>query len=299
MLLTYQDGVLRVDDIELIKGHSGCKLSLIKAKNRFLISKSTNNIEYIDRLERQSVKQKKYREIFPRNQDIIIPEVVNKKKTNISFSFRMKYYPATDSLTFLENSNLNNIDLFLKNIVQIIDINIKNSSYKKIKNKVLLKKVNSVQKSILSKDINQLFFGHFEQTIDYLEKLEDSISIPVGICHGDFTLSNILIQNRKLVLIDFLDSFLETPLQDIVKIRQDTSHFWSLSLLEKNIDKTKLKIILTYMDEYIEKYYHKKDFMKFYDIFQVINLLRIIPYVQDKKLLSNLKIELDKIYKGM
>ena len=53
------------------------------------------------------------------------------------------------------------------------------------------------------------------------------------------------------------------------------------------------------MDEYIEKYYQKKDFMKFYDIFQVINLLRIIPYVQDKKLLSNIKIELDKIYKGM
>ena len=57
MLLTYQDGVLRVDDIELIKGHSGCKLRLIKAKNLFLISKSTNNIKYIDRLERQSVKQ--------------------------------------------------------------------------------------------------------------------------------------------------------------------------------------------------------------------------------------------------
>ena len=62
VLLTYQDGVLRVDDIELIKGHSGCKLSLIKAKNRFLISKSTNNIEYIDRLERQTIKQKKYRD---------------------------------------------------------------------------------------------------------------------------------------------------------------------------------------------------------------------------------------------
>ena len=63
VLLTYQDGVLRVDDIELIKGHSGCKLSLIKAKNCFLISKSTNNIEYIDRLERQTVKQKNI-EIF-------------------------------------------------------------------------------------------------------------------------------------------------------------------------------------------------------------------------------------------
>ena len=47
------------------------------------------------------------------------------------------------------------------------------------------------------------------------------------------------------------------------------------------------------------KQHEKKDFMKFYDIFQVINLLRIIPYVQDKKLLSNIKIELDKIYKGM
>jgi hypothetical protein len=297
VLLIYQDGALRVRSMELIKGCSGCKLRLHKVKNRFVVSKSTNDIEYADRLERQCFKQKQYRGFFSENKNIIIPKVIYEVKTNTSFLFKMEYYLACDSLTFLENSNLNNIDLFIKSVLQIIDTNINNSTYRKIEKRILLKKLNSVKKSITNEITKQLFFDQFKRADKYLEKLEDDIVIPMGACHGDFTLSNILIQNNKLILIDFLDSFIETPLQDIVKIRQDTAHLWSLGLIDKDIDETKLKIILAYLDEYVKEYYQENDFMKYYDIFQVINLLRIIPYVQDKKLLNNIKTELDKIYR--
>jgi hypothetical protein len=64
-----------------------------------------------------------------------------------------------------------------------------------------------------------------------------SLQIPMGFCHGDLTLSNILIQestNDKIVLIDFLDSFLESPLSDMCKINQDLSHGWTIRMLATN-----------------------------------------------------------------
>ena len=64
----------------------------------------------------------------------------------------------------------------------------------------------------------------------------------------------------------------------------------------KKIDKTKLKLIMAYMDEKIERYYRGEDFMKYYNIFQVINLLRIIPYTQDKILSRNIITGLENIY---
>jgi hypothetical protein len=53
---------------------------------------------------------------------------------------------------------------------------------------------------------------------------------------------------------------------------------------------------MAYMDEKIERYYRGEDFMKYYNIFQVINLLRIIPYTQDKILSRNIITGLENIY---
>jgi hypothetical protein len=53
---------------------------------------------------------------------------------------------------------------------------------------------------------------------------------------------------------------------------------------------------MAYIDEKIERYYQGKDFMKYYNIFQVINFLRIIPYTQDKILLKNIVTSLENIH---
>ena len=142
-----------------------------------------------------------------------------------------------------------------------------------------------------------MFAEYFELVTEQIEELENDLLIPVGVCHGDLTFSNILMKDNKIILIDFLDSYLETPLQDIVKIRQDTAHFWSLKVIDKKIDKIKIKIILEYIDRKITKHYQGKDFMQYYNIFQVINLLRILPYTQDKELLKVLKNEISRIYR--
>ena len=63
------------------------------------------------------------------------------------------------------------------------------------------------------------------------QKLSRAISIPIGFCHGDLTFSNIMfaLDDNQVGLIDFLDSFIETPLIDLVKLRQDTHFHWTIT----------------------------------------------------------------------
>lgn len=67
--------------------------------------------------------------------------------------------------------------------------------------------------------------------------------MPVGVCHGDLTFSNILFNGNNYYLIDFLDSFIEAPLLDIVKIRQDSAHLWSQLMYTKSYDQIRLQIV--------------------------------------------------------
>jgi hypothetical protein len=91
--------------------------------------------------------------------------------------------------------------------------------------------------------------------------------------------------NDELYLIDFLDSFIETPLFDIIKLRQDTKFFWSINMLNKNVDSVKIKIGLNYLDSKIDTYFKKYSYYKLcYQYFEIINLLRILQYCKTEKI---------------
>ena len=85
-------------------------------------------------------------------------------------------------------------------------------------------------------------------------------------------------------------------MQDIVKLRQDTKHKWSLNLYKNSYDKTKINIILDILDKKVEQYFKTFDFYKsYYTFFQKINLFRIMPYVKNKKIMSYLIKEILKL----
>tara|TARA_R110002050_G_scaffold181032_4_gene314541 strand:- start:449 stop:778 length:330 start_codon:yes stop_codon:yes gene_type:complete len=103
----------------------------------------------------------------------------------------------------------------------------------------------------------------------------------------------MLFDNSDIVVIDFLDTFLDTPLQDIVKIRQDSKYFWSLNLVNKLQDSIKVKQSLNYVDKKIKEEFSNYDFYKkYYKYFQVLNLLRILPYSNNKNHIDNLTKEI-------
>ena len=68
------------------------------------------------------------------------------------------------------------------------------------------------------------------------------ISIPVGDCHGDLTMSNIIFWVGKYISYRFLPSFIETPLWDVVKLEQDLIMGWSYRYMQ-SANKITAKIV--------------------------------------------------------
>ena len=111
------------------------------------------------------------------------------------------------------------------------------------------------------------------------------------------TLSNMLFsKNNDLVLIDFLDSFINSPLMDMVKLRQDTQLTWFYCLYSHKYDENRLNMVLSYIDnkcdiEFSENRYYKK----YYLLFQYLNCFRIIPYLKDDRICNKLLLMFNQL----
>ena len=90
-------------------------------------------------------------------------------------------------------------------------------------------------------------------------------------------LRNILFTSNKYYFIDYLDSFIETPIQDIVKLRQDTKYIWSTMMYKKKYDIVRLNMIFKYIDDKINDHFSNNEFYyRNYDRLQLMNILRIL-----------------------
>jgi hypothetical protein len=198
----------------------------------------------------------------------------------------------TDFITYFQTSNKNKIDYVAKKIISFIESNIITSSFNPVDISLINWKLEEIKKTVVEPDYD---------AINKILKKEEII-IPAGASHGDFTFSNILFdaENREICLIDFLDDYIETPLNDIVKIRQDTKFKWSLLLYNKNFDLVKMNTILRYIDNKIHTHFSQYEFYKkFYPLFELVNLLRVVRYATDPTikefLLTHIKNCIDEI----
>ena len=129
-----------------------------------------------------------------------------------------------------------------------------------------------------------------KRSSEVMDRVGDML-MPVGMCHGDLTYSNILFNGNNYYLIDFLDSFIESPLLDIVKIRQDTAYLWSTMMYNKPFDKVRLSIISEKIDTAIDDYFTEKYqwYRQYYMPLQLMNFLRILQYGHNDKVIAYLK----------
>ena len=125
------------------------------------------------------------------------------------------------------------------------------------------------------------------------------MTLPVGRCHGDLTFSNILFSKSNFYLIDFLDSFIETPLMDIVKLRQDSAYGWSKLMFAGTFDQTRLQIVSKRIDDGLQNRFSKYDwYKKYYQCFQLMNFLRILQYAKEEKVIVYLLEVINQLLKG-
>lgn len=263
-----------------VKGNSGCSINIVEHDNKLTVHKSTFDSNYVQRLVTQANKQKNA--VLTSN--IEVPKIHSVSISDSSATIVMDYIHAKNFVDFIEQSPISAIDDFTKSIIAYIENEIKSSHEETVRSNVFTDKIDSIEhNSKKNSFITNKTFGLLKEASKVFKQHGD-ITLPVGICHGDLTLSNILFSSNKYYLIDFLDSFIETPMQDIVKLRQDTSLLWSLQMYDKSYDKIRVKTVLDYIDEAINDHFSAtcEYYKSSYDYIQLINILRIVPYAKSQ-----------------
>ncbi|MBR6125419.1 phosphotransferase [Candidatus Saccharibacteria bacterium] len=263
----------------LVKGNSGCSIEIVQKGTNLILQKGSSNIAYIPRLLKQFEKQSQFK--IHSNNHIKIPIIYEIHKTSNSIVGKMEYVYSKNFINFFETAGFEQIQHFANVIIQFLDYEVSKSPQKKISKSTLINKIRTIKQNISSVDMT---------THNLLKRVEKEclsqsvISIPVGLCHGDLTLSNILFNGSDCFLIDFLDSYIESPLMDIVKIRQDTYFGWSQLMSRQQFDKIRLNLILKKIDRLVDEHFQQYEwYVQYYRIFQIINFCRIIPYARNKR----------------
>ena len=72
-------------------------------------------------------------------------------------------------------------------------------------------------------------------------------------------------------------------MHDMVKLRQDTVYYWSSYLYSQEVDEARLDTVFRYIDKKIHEHFVKYNFYeKHYELFQAINLLRVLCYCKNE-----------------
>lgn len=267
-----------------IKGHSGCNIDIIEEGDNLLVKKSTLDKKYLKRLELQGNKQMNDKCLT----DSIYNPSISKIEANEDECYiLMDYIYANNFIDYFEKASPQDIDHFIDNFIKYIHNEIDKCEIKKVSKNVFIDKFNSVVKNCEKNDLlkgNMRVKSILKDCENVFTNMPEEFEIPVGICHGDLTFSNILFSSNKFYFIDYLDSFIETPIQDIVKLRQDTKYFWSTMMYKKKYDVVRLNIIFNYIDDKISEHFGNFEYYyRNYDRLQLMNILRILPYVKEEK----------------
>jgi len=246
-----------------------------------VVTKYAKDEAYNARLAKQANKQADFS--YPNSSQFAAPAVLDRQfeGPDALHSFRMEYQYGLKYSDFVERISIPEIDILAQQFIQYFEHYRAQYLPTPVPAEVLDGKVASVEKAIAKNDLlNEPLAA---RTLNFLRVHRPELPLEQGPCHGDFTLSNMIFQpTGKVFLIDFLDSFVESPLIDLVKLRQDTEMHWSL-MIEGELPRyrqNKIQQVLHYLDQRLVQYFTQvPNFEAWYLYFQVFNLVRILPYV--------------------
>lgn len=149
----------------------------------------------------------------------------------------------------------------------------------------------TIDRIAMNHHVTDLDFDRFRQAAERVAPaLASPGLLPMGYCHGDLTFCNVLATSTgRTYLIDFLDTPFDTPLLDVVKLRQDTAHGWVKQFTDVD-DRT-----LEMADKIITRTFYENDaYCRMYTPLAVLNILRVVPYAQSTRTVDWALQELDR-----
>jgi hypothetical protein len=261
------------DRLIRIPGNSGCRLEVLLDRGP-LVRKTSDSIEYATRLDAQRRKQEAYSErSFP---GVVVPKVLQHGE----LWFEMEYLRMIDCIRFFERASPKLIEGRITILLDLVAAAVQRSKTIRLDDCVIAAKIESVSAGVPQEVWNR-FYAPYAELI--LSDSRNGLDVAVGDCHGDLTLSNVLFSfdREEIGLIDFLDSFVEAPIIDIVKIRQDTRFHWTSTIYPHDHDRSKVRLTNRWIDRMVESEFRHLLKEPAFRAMELMNYLRIAPYVTE------------------
>ena len=249
-------------------GHSGCKILLYEENGKYYVRKISASLNYNQRLEEQCLKQQSFN-----GKSVKTPLVLSKGYDNGLFYFDMEYIKGITLAKYISTIDVSQIG----DIADIIIRNVDFATSYADNDYVFKKKVLDLKKKT-AKYKNRAI----ENAVAYLLNYSWA-SFSNSFCHGDLTLENIIVKNGEMYYIDFLDSFCDSWIMDIGKLLQDVECMWSYRDTDVLDSNTKIRLVI--LKELLIKKLNSLDKKYIKDSYAalLLNLIRIYPYIDDKR----------------
>lgn len=263
-------------------GNSGCSISLVTLDDRLCVRKSAPSAAYGERLRKQIEKQ---RAALAHNRlsTVRVPEIYREDASNGGYSATMEYLNYLDCLDFVAIASKARIEALSDMLIEYVEGELAASRATPVAVEVFTDKLAQVRAALADPD-HRAQQAHLISAIETRTRtLGAALELPIGPTHGDLTLSNVMVasDSSAIGVVDFLDSYIETPLIDIAKIRQDSQFHWSRLMSLDSIDEARYGIVMGHIDRRIDAHFRQYAWYRDHlDLMQAINLARIFPYAR-------------------
>ena len=202
-------------------------------------------------------------------------EIKNYKELLKKKSYKLIYLEGHSGDLIFLNSGLKEV-LLIKNFLhEYFKFLNKRIVWVEIDKNIFFKKLDAIEKKIKIMELKSFFK---RKKIFMRKKIKEISMYPTGMCHGDLTLSNIILEKNKICLIDFLKTYNDSILQDLSKVYQEFLLGWSSRELSQQ-EKLRSQIISKkIIDKNFFKIFSKK-ILKHLHFEVLMTLFRIFPYV--------------------
>lgn len=254
-------------------GKSGCNIEVLNQNFNYILRKTSKNV---NENERHVIRIGKQIDFYNKRQtsNIKTPKIFNLfKGNNNELSYAdMQYIQGKDSLSFLKTANRDEVNNFIIQLFIYLDNSLvtayENALYSDLEHNestnLIIGKVKQIDTT--------LNFPRKDIIMEKLYKIPSDLFIP-GNCHGDLTLANMIHTTGKVYIFDFLDMYVDSPIFDLISIRQDTHHLWSCFIY--NDYNCRTVELLRYIDNELKHRYFGFIKNKWYDYFSLMNYVRM------------------------
>ena len=206
---------------------SNSKFKLINLENKIFLRKF---LKSVTKRSIDSVKKQNNFKAYKLNDfDIISAKIKTSykdiKKKNY---YDMHFYYGKSGDEILKSSNVKEI-ILLRNWISNRFFSNKIYSFYRLDPNIYIIKLDEIIKKIKNNFFLKIFLKIHIPQFKRMVKKKKIFYPQYKLCHGDLTLSNIIIDysKKKLILIDFLKTYNENIIQDYAKLYQEFKLGWS------------------------------------------------------------------------